>query len=169
MPDGYSRVFSERTHHSLSTPSLPDLLGGSEDDPHHLATTAYNLLQQYNYGKNIDDLRNSIMLFRRTIQLSSESPPDQLRWLDTVGDCLLRLFKRSGSALDLDDSINAYQRAAHLSQQDSALPKRLGNLALSLRTRFDRSHNPADLDEALNAHRRAVDLPLVVAAAFQGD
>ncbi|QRV96044.1 CHAT domain protein [Ceratobasidium sp. AG-Ba] len=88
-----------------------------------------------------------------------EGHPDQLGYLNDLGNAWYRRFERLGELVDIDQAIGYQSRAVKLTPDgDTQRPGRLINLGNSWQRRFERLGETGDINQAIECMSQALEL-----------
>jgi tetratricopeptide (TPR) repeat protein len=107
----------------------------------------------------MEDLHETIDLYRNALVLHSPGHPDRSRSLSNLAHAVLIRFERVGATVDVDEAIDLYRNA--LALRPLGHPDRnlsLNDLAGAVFSRYNRSERRNDLDETIQLYREAVRL-----------
>ena len=131
----------------------------SAEDAGRLAMDWAPVLLRYRPTEPPDALNVAITAFWGSAAVTDLSTPDHALFQSELAGALFTRFERIGDFKDLDEAIDAGQRAvAAAPPGDPLLARYLSNLGGWLSRRFGYTGNAADLDAAIDTGQRAVAL-----------
>ncbi|KAG1726901.1 CHAT domain-containing protein [Suillus occidentalis] len=120
-----------------------------------LTNLAWARLKGY-IRNHLQDIDNTISLFRDALALRPQHHPDRPSSLYNLTEALTWRHNKKSTAADIRESAQIYHELLPLCPEGTYLP--LDNLSHVLRSRFTQSGNIDDLDECIQFRREAVSL-----------